>query len=30
MAEMVGYQLEPKVSSLPSFKGRVAKNRNSP
>jgi len=30
MAEMVGYQLEPKVSSLPSFKGRVASNRNSP
>ena len=24
MAEMVGYRLEPEVSSLPSFKGRVA------
>ena len=30
MAEMVGYQLEPKVSSLPSFKGRVANDRDSP
>ena len=30
MAEMVGYQLGPKVSSLPSFKGKVTKNRNSP
>jgi len=30
MAEMVGYQLEPKVSSLPSFKGRVTNDRNSP
>ena len=30
MAEMVGYRLEPEVSSLPSFKGRVANNRNSP
>ena len=30
VARIVGYRLEPKVSSLPSFKGRVANNRNSP
>ena len=30
MAEMVGYRLESEVSSLPSFKGRVANDRNSP
>ena len=29
MAEMVGYQLESEVSSLPSFKGRVTNDRNS-
>jgi|GEM_PF-1011723 len=30
MAEMVGYRLESEVSSLPSFKGRVTNDRNSP